>query len=99
MTDYRTLPDDVKRELIFDALKFTKAATPCGYLFEIALANLSGDSAEVWGERCSNAAYQDINQMSKAEIDAAIETIENARAHNIGARMQRIDVKKPKGFG
>jgi hypothetical protein len=90
MTDYRTLPDDVKRELVFDALKFTKAA--------IALANLSGELAEVWGERCSNAAYADMKQMSQAEIDGAIETIELARQNRAGSRMQRIETKPRKGF-
>ncbi len=90
MTDYCSLPDDVKRELIFDALKFTKAA--------VALSNLTGESPEVWGEKCSNAAYLDMQRMTTEEINAAIETIELARRKQYGARMQRIDIHKPKGF-
>lgn len=90
MTDYRNLPDDVKRELVFDALKFTKAC--------VALSHITDNSAEIWGERCGNAAYAEMQQMTQPEIDAAIETIEAARRGSYGTRMQRVDIK-PKGFG
>ena len=86
MTDYRTLPADVKRELVFDALKFTKAV--------VALSNLNGESPEVWGERCSNAAYADVNQMSTDDINEAIEAIEQARRDGYGARMHEVALEE-----
>ena len=86
--DYRNLPDEVRRELLYEVLKSTKLA--------IALSNSSGETPEVWMERASVHAFRDLQSMSEAEIDAAIAQFEQAKQ---GYGVQRVNIDQPKGFG
>lgn len=88
MSDFRDLPPDVKREIVYDSLRLTKAC--------VALSSLTDSPPEFWAGQFSGMAYQDMEAMSEAEIDAVIIAIETQRRNGYG--VARVEIK-PKGFG
>jgi hypothetical protein len=84
LTDYRQLPDDVKRELGFDALKSTHAG--------VVLARLTQMAPEVWATRVSDQVYREMQPMQQRNMDTAIATIEATR-QGCGVRLERIAIE------
>ncbi|WP_416671612.1 hypothetical protein [Egbenema bharatensis] len=71
ITDYRTLPTDVKRELVFDYLKFNKAC--------VALAATDNTSPEQWSQTIGCLALQQLKEMHPSDIETVINLIYQAR--------------------
>lgn len=84
MTDFTTLPNDVKREFVYMSMTTTIAVR--------ALSKQTNDTPiEFWMGQIASLAYRDVQKMSDADIEKVIKEIEHQRRTGYGVIRLNLD--------
>ncbi|PSB20541.1 hypothetical protein C7B65_06450 [Phormidesmis priestleyi ULC007] len=87
MIDFRTLPINVKRELVYHTRMTTLAV--------IALSQQTDSSPEFWMGQVATLAYQNTQEMSDSQVEEVIEAIEHQRCRGYGGTRIEVNPDRP----